>query len=420
MKVKILLIALTVLMSFSCSKKSSDNVIVKQQEETPSGEYRIGLFKDTAVDFQKITHIIVVGSAVNEDSDQFFQSGLGRAERYKEQWPDHQVIIMSSPDVKNMTDEQVFAKYKIPVVKHVNKKFNANLLLDEMSQFSQIASFDFYGHASPWAMIIGKTHAAFDPSAHYARLKKLRANFVGDAYATLNACNTGFYLAPDLSLGLAIPVSGSLTSSLFEQIQSDGFWYKEDDYDAPKNYVNVNRFSYKSHMPCELGFCTRMKSSRKNYSSFWGTFDEGGLSFDKFFCNYENNQDGRCERGMAMSLMSFPSVLPINLNAGEEDFKSVVYDWLCSTGTTKDYFTKCVNGIEGAIERGDLLYQSHPGNELNCDFASCNAKIVCKYKSDVEGPEPGSCKLDTIPNQAPTNAAREYLSFMKGFKAIKQ
>ncbi len=418
MKLKILFISLIILLNFSCSKNTSDHSGSKE-EIPPGGDYRIGLYKDSTLDTQKLTHIIVVGSAVNEDSDQFFQSGLGRAERYKEQWPEHQVVIMSSPDVKNMANEQVFAKYKIPVVKHVNKKFTATLLLDEIEQFDQIASFDFYGHASPWAMIIGKSHAAFDPSAHYARLKKLRSKFVGDAYATLNACNTGFYLAPDLSQGLAIPVSGSLTSSLFEQIQSDGSWYKEDDM-TPKNYVLSNKFSYKSSLSCGLGLCTRMKASKNNYSSFWGTFAEGGLNFDKFFCNYENNLDGRCERGMAMSLFTFPSVTPIDLNSSEEDYKNVVNDWLCLTGNKKDYFSKCVDGIQNAIRRGDLQYQSHSGNELNCDFISCHAKILCKYKTDEEGPIPGTCKLDTAPNDTPTNVAREYISFMKGFKAIKQ
>ena len=37
------------------------------------GVTRIGLYKDSSPDNNKITHIIVVGSAVKEDSNQFFQ-----------------------------------------------------------------------------------------------------------------------------------------------------------------------------------------------------------------------------------------------------------------------------------------------------------------------------------------------------------
>lgn len=405
----------------SCGNKPEREITRSTEElkEIKSGEYRIGIFKNPLgfLDKDKITHIIVVGSALKEDSDQFFQSGISRAQRYKELWPDHQIVIMSSPDVKNTSDDQVFEKYKISVVKTVYKKFTAPLLLGEIGEFNNIASLDFYGHSSPWAMIIGKSNAAFDPSAHYSELVKLRPKFISDAYVTLNGCNTGFYLAPDLSLGLALPVSGSLTSSMFERIESDGFWYKEGDWNA-SGYVLFNQFSYKSSLPCSLGLCTRMKSQRGNYSSFWGTFSEGGLSFDKFFCNYKNNKDGRCERGMAMSLLSFPSVRAISIHSSKDEYRSVVFDWLCSTGKTRSYFRRCVNGIEDAIARGDLEYQSHPSNELNCDFRSCNAKVVCKYKSIEEGPIPGSCNVETVPNFAPKNVAREYLSLMKGFEDI--
>lgn len=419
---KIQLFAFTLfLLIVSCKKGSDSNVISSaEMDSLRRGEYRIGLYKSKVMDPHKKTHIIVVGSAVKEDSDQFFQSGLSRAQRYKDLWPEDQVVIMSGPDVKGMSDEEVFKKYKIPVVKAVNTKFTAPLLLNEMEQFDQIASFDFYGHASPWAMIIGKNNAPFDPSAHYDRLRAMRWRFVGNAYATLNACNAGFLLAPDLSQGLGIPVSGSLAGSYFERIESDGHWYKEEDQTSYQK-VSHNSISFKDKASCGTGLCTRMKSARTYYNSYWGDFNAGGLSFDKFFCNYENSRDGRCEKGMAMSLLAYPSVKPIDLDSDYEDIKDVVYDWLCSTGNTRSYYEKCRYGIEAALERGDLEYQVFPGNELKCDFMSCNSKIVCKYKTTVEdGPTPGSCRLETLTNYAPNNAAREFLSIMQGFDMLKR
>lgn len=420
MKFNIILTFIILTLNISCKQNPAEAQSRIDLEGIHRGEYRIGLYKSNGAEFdsQKITHIIIVGSAVKEDSDQFFQSGVSRAQRYKELWPDHQIVLMSGPDVKGATDEQVFSKYKIPVVKLVYQKFTGPLLLSEIGEFEKIASLDFYGHASPWALIIGKSSAAFDPSTNLAALKQLRPKFLPDAYVTLNGCNTGFYLAPDLSRGLALPVSGSLTSSMFERIESDGSWYKEEDWNK-RGYVLTNKFSYKTNQSCALGLCTRMKSSRDNYSSFWGTFSEGGLSFDKFFCNYENNKDGRCERGMAMSLFSFPSIHPINLDSSKDEYKEVVYDWLCSTGKSKTYYQNCINGIQDAIARGDLEYQSHPTNELNCDFNSCHAKVVCKFKTFEVGPIPGSCNLDTVPNFTPKNVAIEYLSLMKGFGNIK-
>ena len=385
-------------------------------EDFPSTEYRVGLFQDLIVDTTKITHIIVVGSAVKEDSDQFFQAGVSHAYRYKELYPDHQVVILSSPDVLNTTDDQVFEKYSILIIKKVLEKFKAKNMLKEMLAFNKIASFDFFGHSSPWAMKIGDMNAAFYPGDNYAALKILRDHFLPNAYVTLNACNTGFNIAPELSEILKLPVSGALTSSMFERIESDGFWYKEDDW-TKGNYVEINKTSYTQAMSCKLGVCVRMKPSRLEYNSVWGHFIEGGLSFNKFFCKF-NNSDGRCERGMANSLLSFPSVIPINMSSSIDNFKTVAFDWLCSTAKDKTYFDKCVSGIQSAIERFDLVYQSHPGNELMCDFTSCNARVQCQYEADGT-PILGTCHIKTPVNTEPTNVAREMLSLLKGFDDLK-
>jgi hypothetical protein len=421
-KLRIFFTCLILLLGNSCRNKSAPAPLVQIRAEDKveivnRDEYRIGLYQGISFAPEKISHIIVIGSAIKEDSDQFFQSGISRAHRYKELWPEHQIVFISSPDVKGERDEDVFKKFKVQVIKQENRKLTASILLEEISAFTQIASLDFFGHSSPWAMKIGKSNAAFDTTAHTEKLMNLRKNFLPNAYATLNACNTGFYLAPALSKALALPVTGSLTSSMFERIESDGHWYKEEDRKDRKDLAS-NKFSYKQPAPCYLGFCTRMRTARTNYSSYWGTFEEGGLSFDKFFCNYENNNDGSCERGMAYSILGFPSVYPIKLNSGQSEYKKVVLDWLCSTGKKRSYFKKCANGIEEAIQEGKRDFQSHPTNELNCDFTSCHAEVICKYDSANTGPIPGSCHLKTIKNPNPTNTVNEYLSLMEGFNQI--
>jgi hypothetical protein len=393
------------------------NTAKAQVSGFPSTEYRIGLLQDTIIDIDKVTHIIVVGSAVKEDSDQFFQSGISRGYRYKELYPEHQVVIMSSPDVLNTPDEDVFLKYNIVIIKKVLEKFTADNMLLEMNLFNAIASFDFFGHSSAWALKIGDMKAAFSPNEHYEALKLLQPKFLPNAYVTLNACNTGFYIAPDLSEILKIPVAGALTSSLFERIESDGRWYKESDSNS-RNYVVTNKFSYNQPLLCSLGLCERMKPARANYYSVWGNFSEGGLSFSKFFCKFKNS-DGRCEKGMANSLFGFPSVINLKNNASSEEFKMVLYDWLCSTGRNSNYFSNCVNGIQEAIARYDLVYQAHPSNELMCDFKSCHAKVLCQLDAD-NSPKIGTCHLKTPINPEPTNITREYLSFMKGFNDLRE
>jgi hypothetical protein len=382
------------------------------------GEYRIGLYNDTTLDLNKTTHIIIVGSAVKEDSDQFFQSGLSRAIRIKENFPQDQVVIMSSPEVVDRDDATVFSDFHINVVKTVNEVFTQERMISELNLFNKIKSINFFGHSSPWGLKLGKKDAAFDPTSVAERLKKLRPKFLPDAFATLNSCNSGFIIAPSLSEYLAIPVAGTLTSGLFERIESDGKWYKEDDYNR-ENYVENNQFSFTTDLPCSLtGACVRMKPSRYNYSSYWGNFKEGGLSFSKFFCNFENTNN-KCERAMALSLLTFPSVKAINLNSTKEEFKTVLFDWLCQTSKNKSSFSLCTKGIEEAVNRGDLVFKSHTSSELQCDFKSCHAKVVCKDKVFGSGPRKGSCHLETTATDSPTNAANEYVSFLKGFTELK-
>lgn len=406
------LYSLLLFLFFTTPLTYAKRTLASEIKDFPSNEYRMGLYQDMTLDLDKITHIIVIGSAVKEDSDQFFQSGISRAYRYKELYPEHQVVVMSSPDVLNTPDDQVFSKYNVNVIKKILEKFTAKKMLLEMNLFNRIASFDFFGHSSPWAMKIGDMNAAFSPVEHTASLELLRTKLLPNAYVTLNACNTGFIIAPALSEILKIPVAGALTSSMFEKIEADGYWYKEEDA-SKENYVIFNKYSYNQTVLCTIGLCNRMKPSRANYYSVWGFFREGGLSFSKFFCKF-NNRDGRCERGMANSLYAFPSVVPLSLLSNSDEFKAVVFDWLCSTGRNRDYFSKCVSGIKEAIARYDLVFQAHPSNELLCDFKSCNVKVICQY-DPIKGPIAGTCHLKTPVNPEPTNVAREFISFMKGF-----
>jgi len=385
------------------------------------GETRIGLYKETVLDTNKVTHIIIVGSAVKEDSNQFFQSGIARAEKYKQLNADEQVVIMSSPEVRGTDDDKVFSDFNVPVVEVIKETFTAEILISQLQKYTKIASLDFYGHSSPWAIKLGKTDAAFDPEAYENQLRALKGNFLKYAYVTINSCSSGFSIAPDLSKYLEIPVSGSLTSSLFERIESDGLFYKENDW-TQSNWVEINSASFNEDLSCKLGFCYRMKPSQYSYYSYWGQFKEGGLNFYKFFCNYENNKDGRCEIGMAKSLLATPSVKNVNKTSSIADFKAVAFDQLCPTYKDKSRYDNCVNGITAAILRGDNVFQTMPGPELNCDFRSCNATVICdKKKIFGKGqPKAGTCRLNVIVQPNPTNAATEMQSYLKGFKLLQK
>ena len=402
----------------------AQNVDDSEEDETFTSEHRALFYKDRyhmAVlpgenfDPQRVTHILIPGSAKTTESSQFFESALLRAIKYKELFPNNQVVFLTAPDVKNKKNEEVFERFNMNILKTVEEKFTGNALIKELSKFSKIASIDFYGHSSPWAIKLGRKNAALDPGSYFNSLKKISGKFTNYAYVTLNGCNAGFSIAPKMSKALGVPVSGALTGSLFEGLQDDGHWYKKPDRTASLRSTR-NDISLESSRHCSEGVCWRMKPQRNNYSSYWGKFKEGGLSFYKMFCQFENEE--KCLKSMALSLLSFPSVTKVNLQSSIEDYKEVVIDHLCSTNKNTAYYKKCREGLLENERKNNLVFQMHPGNALNCDFKSCNATVKCKKKLFSKKPKPGSCHLVTRPNPNSTTLMREYLAYIQGFKAL--
>lgn len=381
-----------------------------------SSEYIVTAIGQTSLNADKVTHVVVVGSSVNEDSDQFFQSGLIQAYKYKEMYQDHQVVVISAPDVRSTDNEEVLQKFNLPIIKYIDSTLNVYNLVSEMLFFKKIASFDYYGHSSPWAVKLAKNNGTIEPGSHKSTLEKLNSHFTNYAYATLNGCNGGFNIAPELSSVWKIPVSGSLTSTQFERLQTDGFYKKADR--TREDYVQVNDKTFTSPIDCSVGVCWRLKTARKSYSSYWGSFKDGGLSFPKFFCNFDNS-DKRCQKSMANQMISFTSMTSITLNSSLEEYKAVVFDYLCSTALNKNFFNSCVAGIKNAVANNTTTFQSHPTNALECNFKKCSASIKCKKKRFFgSGPRGGSCKVIAPVNKKPTTLVREYLAFMEGWKLL--
>lgn len=374
-------------------------------------DYLVGTLEPQKFSYDRVTHILVPGSAMGDESDQFFQTTLLRAKLYQKLYPNHQVVIISQPDVIKASQEEVFERFNLPIIEKVGDKLTAGQLLSQMLKFKKIASFDFYGHSSPWALRLGKKNASMYASEGFAQLKN---RFIEGAYATLNGCNGGFTLAPALSKLWGIPVSGALTGSLFERLQADGKWYKKSDR-TRSEWTTENGINFTPAQPCRNGVCWRMKPQRYNYGSYWGNFREGGLSFYKFFCNY-NDTNNSCYKGLAKSMLSFQAVAPVSTKPSWETYEAKVFDYLCSTNKDPDYFESCVEGIKAAVARGDNVFQAHPGNAIHCDFKKCHAKVVCQQKRFFgSGPKPGTCRLDTKRNTRPTTLVREYLAYKKAF-----
>ena len=146
-----------------------------------TGEYLVTALGQSSFVANKVTHIVVVGTSMKKDSDQFFQSGLLQAYKYKELYPDHQVVVISAPDVRNTDNDEVFLKFNLSILKQVDSTLNAYNLVNEMLQFNKIASFDFFGHSSPWAVKLAKKDGTIMPKSHKKHLEKVIPRFTSYA-----------------------------------------------------------------------------------------------------------------------------------------------------------------------------------------------------------------------------------------------
>lgn len=394
---------------------SSYSMQIESKSLFYKGEYLIGIYGESsqAFDSDRITHFLVPGSAKNSESNQFFQSAIARARKYRELYPQHQVIFITAPEVKKVSNEQVFRQFQVTLLKKMEGKLTGPRLLKHMSRFSKIASFDFYGHSSPWALKLGKHDSTLGAGTGRDSIVSLRGHFIDGAYATLNSCNAGIKLAPALSMAWEIPVSGAMSGSVFERIHDDGRWYNHFltvDLGKP----NFNTVSFDQDVHCYDGACWRMKPMNSVYDGYWGEWNSG-LSFYKFFCNYED-KNSSCEKGMATSLFSLPSTTNLALNASEEEFKQVVYDQLCPTGPNMSSFDKCVEGINQALLRGDNIYSPFRSNPVECSFKKCDFQFKCRWSNG--NPKAGSCRLSAPINKHSTTIVREFKAFLKGFSLL--
>lgn len=345
------------------------------------------------------THIIVGGRAGDDDADDFIKMAATKAKIYQQLYPDHQVIILSSPQVRVRNNVDVFTAIQLPLTRVINNSLTHLILIDFMKNFSQIKSFDYFGHTNPWAMRIYGSNGMIKPSTAMDSLSTLKDNFTDDAYATINGCNSGFEIAPLLSKAWEIPVSGSLTSGVVEYKQANGQYAKY--YETTSSCLSVG--------------CYRMKPVPHNYNSVWGNFGTG-LSFFKFFCNYEHTPEN-CQRNMAKSLLAFPSYLKIGLTPTKEQYKKVVIDYLCHAGGKLENLTKCEKEIDARIASGNKVF-AYPGNsnQAQCTFNGCETKVVCQSMVPREkSSEPPPCRIVAPKNNAPTATIEEFENLMLGF-----
>lgn len=383
--------------------------------EEASGEDELtAVYGAKEIDYAKTTRIFLVGDSHKLGSGPL-EAAVSRVLRYRQLYPNDQVVLYVTDELTSKTVKA----YGASVVPADTAKMRGPQLMKALLRFGSIASIDFYGHSNPWGALLEsegadrklneKTPNAPLLATHFARER--------DPYVTLNGCNGGIFVAPALSKIWSLPVSGGLTGSDFQRLHTDGHWYGEEEYFNPgPSWVTTNELSYDTPVSCKTGACRRMKPINTAYHGAWGDF-EAGLGFYKFFCAYDGAES--CERGMARSLLGFPSIVNADESSSSDVHASLAIDWLCPTGKKTSTFDDCVKALPAAAA-GDLVYSAFhvKADAIQCDEKSCQATLTCKKDANGE-PLSKSCVLTATPVAKNTTMATEYNRFLSGFARLR-
>lgn len=355
------------------------------------------------IDLTKRTRILLVGDSSHLGELPLW-SATTRARRYTQLYPNDQIVLFVTKDVtapdltrtgSTLVSQEPFGNVALADL----KRLSAPKLVAAMDRFARIASIDFFGHSSPFGSLLeadgaGRSLGATMP----VNMGVLKDNFVRDAnpYITLNGCNGGGEVAPELSKILEVPVSGALTGSNFQVLMSDGRWYFNDPGFSPPGTTpmtkNDRSFGPDVQPACSKGACVRMKPQDSPYRGVWANPQTGfqyGLGFYKFFCDFAD--DVACSKGMAQSLYAFASTKPIDATSSDDDVKEVLADFFCSGSKDAGWFDTCKTNLFAAAASGAPFSPMRSANDWSheCSFTGCEQKLRCKV---VDGaPQKRTC-----------------------------
>jgi hypothetical protein len=378
--------------------------------------YVISSYKTSKIDFSKPTRVMIAG-----DGDAlgllFLEVAKARALRYYENNNSDQIVLISTND-KELGAEQALTKWGFKIEETDSSSFDGKVFIDEVSKYKKILSIDIFSHSSAQFGIHldGKANRI---SVKTKDLNLLKPNFTKDAFVYLHGCNSGFNLAPFLSEIWGIPVAGSLTSTNFQKLHSDGnFYLTEEGYSPNSDWAKENTLSNNQTLSCPQGVCQRLKPDNTGYYGWWGQYKEGGLPFYKFFCVKNNPED--CKRVMAQSLLSHTLIVNLKKTSSLEVYKQAVIDFLCPVSSKTNLRGECQAELENALLTKDLTYNPFTRPQVECDFKGCKAEIVCEKILFTGLPKPGTCSLKNNISSPSTTIVREFIAYMDGYKSLAQ
>lgn len=383
---------------------------------TAHASYHVASYNSDSLDLNKPTRVMVVGNG--DDLGLLFEEvAKAKAVKYTENFPQDQIALIAINE-KEMGSEWNLKRYGFKIQRNDSSTLDGKEFIKEVSKFKKILSLDIFSHSSA-QFGIHLDGRANRLNITTKNLESLKANFVKDAFAYLHGCNSGFHLAPFLSNAWGIPVAGSMTSTNFQRLHSDGnFYLSEEGYAPNTDWAKTNTLSNDTESECKTGTCQRLKPDNTPYVGFWGAYRAGGLPFYKFFC--VKNSEADCQRVMAKSMLSHTLIVNLKKNSSLAEYKKAVVDFLCPVSSKKDLRGECEAKLEEALVTGDMTYNPFSRPQVECDFKACKVEIDCEKILITGVPKPGTCELKNNTPAPATTLVREYKAYLSAFPSLSK
>ncbi len=379
---------------------------------TAHASYHVATYNTENLDMNKPTRLLVAGNG--DDLGLLFEEvAKAKAMKYAEQFPTEQIVFIAIQE-KELGSDANLNRYGFKILRTESGKFDGKEFLREAMNFKKIKSLDIFSHSSAQFGIHldGREHRL---NTSTRGLEKLKSSFTPDAYAFLHGCNSGFTLAPFMANAWGIPVAGSMTSTNFQKLHSDGNFYLSEEGFAPNSdWAQTNKLSFDTEIKCSKGACQRLKPDNTPYVGFWGAYREGGLPFYKFFC--PKNSTEVCLSAMSRSLLSHSLIVNLKRESTFEEYKKAAVDFLCPINSEKDLRNECAAKLEEALVTKDYTYNPFSRPQIECDFNNCKVEIKCERI--LIAPKPGTCGLKNNFEGKATTLVREYISYLEAFKFL--
>lgn len=325
------------------------------------------------VDWSKVRSVDIFIAGYGEELGlQFLYSAITKARVMDEIYPDSRVqIIFWAKEKGRERDIEILEKRDLNIIAINDDLLTSEIIYKEIKRLKRISSLHILSHnAAFYGNRIQSKMTRID-GIHFP-WSRLTNDFLPGSYVVLHGCNTGFVLAPQISEALQRPVLGSMTSTDFQEIFTDGSWYHNNpgQYPSSMNRMSTNRILYEEDYECWKGNCHRLMSNNHPYRGYWGEY-EVGLPFFKSFCNYPlstSRERETCYRGIAQALKAWPTV-------EGEDFESKVFDFLCPRHGKYNIFSQCVDYLRGKSEKKFFWGETLPCTLKECEFATVETII---------------------------------------------